>query len=64
MKIVMSTKVKYLRLGQGTEFRVGKFIVISCFGATELDLYSGVWSGQGCEALVIKGLQGFHQRVL
>lgn len=64
MKTVLSTKVKYLRLGQGPEFGVGKFIVIICVGATALPLYSGVSSGQGCEALAIKGLQGLHKRIL
>lgn len=61
MKTVLSTKVKYLRLGRGPEFGAGKFIVILCVGAKVLPLYSGVWSGQGCEALPIKGL---HKRIL
>lgn len=66
MKSVLSTKVEYLRLGREPQFRAGKFIVIFCFGATALPLYSGVLSGQGHEAPAIKSLQdrGFHKRVL
>lgn len=51
MKSVLSTKVKYLRLGVGPEFGVGRFIVILCFGTPELALYSGLWSGRGWDAL-------------
>lgn len=57
MKSVLSTKVKYLRLGVGPEFGVGRFIVILCFGTPELALYSGLWSGRGREALAVKGYE-------
>ena len=49
MKSVLSTKVKYLRLGEEPEFGVGRFIVIFCFGAPALSFYSGASSVQGCK---------------
>lgn len=45
VKSVLSTKMKYLRLGQEPEFGAGKFIVILCFGATASSLlWSVEWS--------------------
>lgn len=49
---------KGLGLGQGPEFRVGKFVVIFRCGAAALPLYSGARSGQGCEVRPIKGYKG------
>ena len=57
IKSVLSTKVKYLGLGRGPGFGVGKFIVIFCFGETALSLCCGVWSGQGGEAWWLMGYE-------
>lgn len=40
MKSVLSTKVKYLRLGEGPEFWVWRFIVMFWFGTRNLSLFS------------------------